>query len=115
MIKKETEEEEIDRRRIIDRYMSSYSTINLRGERERGRGRERARARGRERERGKKESIQWVSGAAATQLDAFFLGFFSKITTSNSPHPVWHLLEFLLPRFHARLQIPLRPASLCTS
>lgn len=37
MIKKETEEEEIDRRRIIDRYMSIYSTINLRGEKERER------------------------------------------------------------------------------
>lgn len=35
MIEKETEEEEIDRRRIIDRYVSTYSTINLRGERER--------------------------------------------------------------------------------
>lgn len=35
MIKKETEKEEIDRRRIIDRYVSTYSTINLRGERER--------------------------------------------------------------------------------
>lgn len=46
MIKKETEEEEIDRRRIIDRYVSTYSTINLRRERQRERGEKKSRFNG---------------------------------------------------------------------
>lgn len=69
MIKKETEEEEIDRRRIIDRYVSTYSTINLRGERER------------ERERGKKKSR--FNGYLEQQQHNLMLSFWVSFQNHN--------------------------------